>query len=166
MHRQVSELSARVESVSTKQESDYEVLNDQISDVQIYAENADKKLSNYKVENENSNTQMLNTFETLDEKLSKLKKATKENYEKVEKYKFVNDGQASDLERLQSMYSKISITATILSKSNQTDALVNISDVVQDVQKSIADQCNSKIKFVILNITNNIDSTQIETLRG
>ena len=78
MHRQVSELSARVESVSTKQESDYEVLNDQISDVQIYAENADKKLSNYKVENENSNAQMLNTFETLNDKLSKLKKATKE----------------------------------------------------------------------------------------
>jgi hypothetical protein len=73
--------------------------------------------------------------------------------------------QASDLDSLKAMYSKISLTATIIAKSKPTDAFSNITDVVNDVLNSVADQFDSKIKVETLNITKIIKQNQRETLK-
>lgn len=163
---QVYDVSEEERRLSKQLTSDYEALNDQISDTNIKINNVDNMLSNYKVENENSNRQVWDKIFTLDDKIDQAKEANKDVNGKLASQKVLVELQGKDIEKLQAMYSKISLTATIMAKASPADTFTNITDILHDIENSIADQFESKIKIETLNITNFVAQKQKETLKS
>jgi len=162
----VSGLSDKENALSEKFTADYERLNDGLNENKLFIGRVETKLTNFKVEDISSKEEIGDKIDTLGDELDKVKKSTKELNKKQTNQKVVNNLQRADLDRLQAMYSKISLTATTMAKLMPTDTIRNISDVLEEIQNSIADQFQSKIKLESLNITNLIDEKQISTLKS
>eukprot|EP00092_Neocalanus_flemingeri_P013748 GFUD01014827.1.p1 GENE.GFUD01014827.1~~GFUD01014827.1.p1 ORF type:complete len:601 (-),score=175.50 GFUD01014827.1:102-1904(-) len=163
--RKLEDLADKIESSEEKIASNYETLNNQISDVQMQVHNVENKLENHKVENLKSEKEISKKFDVINIKLSKQEEAVKKNSENLKKEMSLAELHGNDLENLKKMYSKVSLTAIIIAKSNLTDKFQNISDVVEDVQNSIVIQFDSKIKIATMNINYIIDENKKDTLK-
>ena len=165
----VSDVSDKQKALEEKFTSDYETLNDEITDNKHYIGSVETMLTNFKEEEIASKKEIRDKIDTLGENVDSshlyFKKAIEEMNKKQTSQKVVNDLQRNDLDKLQDMYSNISLAATIMAKVMPKHTFENISDVLEGIQNSIADQFESKIKLESFNITNMIDEKQNSTLQ-
>ena len=140
-------------------------MHDKINNNKLHIKSVETMLTNFKVEDKSSKEKIGDKIDTLEDTLDNVKKAIKEINKNQTNQKVVNDLQRDDLDKLQAMYSKISLTTTAMAKVMPTDTFGNISEVLEDIQNSIAEQFQSKIKLESFDITNVIDEKQTATLK-